>query len=135
MSIRDLKTKTIELSVGLTLVLGESNWRMSRKKEQLETLANDAPLLDQDDQLFASTFYPLLAAAVVSDNCPTLEQCLTQIPEEDLELWYTSVKELNPHWFEFMDTVAKLLAEQESSDTETKKEPDRSLTEGESKPV
>lgn len=124
MSNRDLQTKDIEIhvgSVGLVITLSQSNWRISRRKENMEAEALANPLPDSDDQLFAATFYPLLAAPVISGNCPTLEDCLTRISEDDLELWYATVKELNPNWFKFMETIAELLAQQETSDTETKK--------------
>lgn len=125
--MRDLQTFEVELSVGLKLKLSQSNWRISRKKETMQNEAEVNPLPDPDDQLFAANFYPLLAAAVVSDNCPTLEDCLQNIPEVDLELWYATAKKANPSWFTVMDNIVELMQQKESSDTETKKELNTSL--------
>jgi hypothetical protein len=130
MSLRDLQTYSVELSVGLTLVLSQSNWRISRKKEKMQEEAEASPLPDPDDQLFAMNFYPLLAAAVVGE-CPTLEDCLERIPEDDLEKWYQTAKQANPGWFSYMDAIKDLMAQRESSDTETKKEQSQSLIEEE----
>jgi hypothetical protein len=131
-SMRDLQTYEVELSVGLVLKMSQSNWRISRKKEKLQLDAQENPLEDPDDQLFAVNFYPVLAAAVVSNNCPTLEECLEVIPEDDLEAWYATAKKANPSWFIYMDAIAELMRQRESSDTETKKEQSLSLTEEES---
>lgn len=126
--MRDLQTFEVELSVGLTLKLSQSNWRISRKKETMQVDADANPLPDPDDQLFAVNFYPLLAAAVISNNCPTLEDCLERIPEDDLELWYATAKQANPSWFTVMDNIVELIQQRESSDTEIKKEQNSSLT-------
>lgn len=132
MSMRDLETITVELSIGLTLVMSQSNWRISRKKARLELEAETNPLEEPDDQLFALNFYPLLASAVTSENCPTIEQCLNDIPEQDLEIWYQASKKINPEWFVYMDAISDLMRQRESSDTETKKEQSLSLNEDES---
>lgn len=129
--MRDLQTYEVELSVGLTLTLSQSNWRISRIKEKMQTEAELSPLPDPDDQLFAVNFYPLLAAAVVSNNCPTLDECLNRIPESDLDKWYATAKEANPSWFTVMDSIVQLMQERESSDTEIKKAQNSSLTEEE----
>lgn len=133
--MRDLQTYEVELSVGLTLKLSQSNWRISRIRERMQSEAEASPLPDPDDQLFAENFYPLLAAAVISDNCPTVDECLQCIPEDDLEKWYATAKQANPHWFKVMDSIVQLMQERESSDTETKKAQNNGSTEEETMQV
>lgn len=124
-----LETTTVELkSIGLVLMLSQSNWLMSRKRERLERQAEEFRKkmlarveagevsiddIDEDELLMRQMFYPVMAACVVSDNCPTIEQCISDISEEDLETWYNRAKELNPGWFAVLDKIAELANQQE----------------------
>ena len=44
--------------------------------------------------------YPSLVACT-EGNLPTLEEFLTQLPEEESDRWSEAAKRLNPHWFTF----------------------------------
>lgn len=127
MEFTELERKTITFSNGQTIVLSHSNWRIARKMDRMEREAENNPLPDPDDQLFALNFYPKMASAVVSENCPTLEQALTTMSSEDLDLWYTGAREINPQWFKVLDELNELALQQAietggSSDKEVLKE-------------
>lgn len=128
-----LETTQVELkSVGLVLTLSQSNWRITRRKDRLEEEAKQWRLAivsaglipDEDEVVMRELFYPVLASAVTSGNCPTVEQCLEDISETDLQLWFDRAKEINPGWFAVLDKIVELATQQkeEESDTELKKE-------------
>lgn len=141
MSLKALETRVITLSVGLVLTLSQSNWKITRKKDKLEVearefytnLAVEGKEIDDDEQLMATVFYPVMAACVISDNCPTIEECTNSIPHEDLDMWYQTARDLNPGWFVALDKIAELAEqeEREKADTALKK----GMTNSEPKPA
>ena len=119
----DLYTENITLSNGLVLTLSQSNWRISRKKDRLQEQGREAKLEESDDKVFAEELYPVLAAPVISGNCPTLEECLGSILETDLNAWYDLSRKLNPHWFLIFDKIVELASlQEEDADTAIKKD-------------
>jgi len=112
MQFSELERKSITFSNGQTIVLSHSNWRISRKLDNMEREAEQNPLPEPDDQMFALNFYPKMAAPVVSDNCPTLETALATMSSEDLELWYVGAREINPQWFKTLDQLGDMALQQ-----------------------
>lgn len=131
MSLRDLQTATVELSVGLVLTVSQSNWRIARLKDRLEREASEliksleeaGTPIEEDERMMRETFYPLLAAPVISGNCPSVGDCLDLIPSSDLDKWYEVVRQVNPQWFAILDKIAELAMqqEQEAADAALKK--------------
>ena len=115
-----VKTKRITFSDGSKLLLSQSNWDISMKLSALERHANENPSEDNDLQLFRIAFYPKLLAAVVEGDPPTDSEARA-MPEEDLDLWYNAVKELNPKWFAVIDKAIESMSEEEREAAERKK--------------
>lgn len=126
-----LETKQVELpSVGLVLTLSQSSWRISRRKDKIERdgsaliekMEKDGTPFEEGDIMFIQTFYPLIAGAVVSGNCPSWDVCVEHVKEGELDNWYKVARELNPDWFVLVDKISELAAQEEESETEIKKE-------------
>lgn len=128
-----LETTQVELkSVGLVLTLSQSNWRITRKKDRLieegakyrKALESTPELIDEDEVTMREIFYPVIASPVISENCPTVEECMEKISQDDLELWYQAARKINPGWFSVLDKIQELVAqeEEEKADEALKKE-------------
>jgi hypothetical protein len=146
-----LETTQVELkSVGLVLTLSQSNWRITRKKDRLieqgaqyrKELRETPDLIDEDEVTMREIFYPIIASCVISDNCPTIEDCMEKISQDDLELWYQAARTINPGWFAVLDKITDLVNQEEeeranaalkkgmtsSGTISDEKTPERSLT-------
>ena len=115
-----VKTKIVTFSDGSKLTVSQSNWDISMKLSALEKLAQDDPSDNVDTQLFRVAFYPKLLAAVVKGDPPSGDEARA-MPEDDLDLWYNAVKELNPKWFAVIDEAIDSMSEQEREAAEGKK--------------
>lgn len=98
-----VKKKTITFSDGSELTISQANWDISMRLTHLEDAARDNPVDDPDQQLFMIAFYPRLAACAEGE-VPTEEEA-RQMPSDDLDLWYATVKEMNPKWFPDTESI------------------------------
>jgi hypothetical protein len=101
-----LKTKVVEFRDGSSLTVSESSWNTTMRLAELEEFARANPLDDPMKQMFREEFYPKLAACS-SGDVPD-EETARNLPDDQLDLWYSAVREINPRWFATLDRLAEL---------------------------
>lgn len=93
-----VKTKVVKFSDGSTITVSQANWDISMELSALEKKAQENPDDNPDIQLFRLAFYPKLKASTIKGNVPT-EKEARAMPEDDLDLWFKAVRDLNLKWF------------------------------------
>ncbi len=91
-----LKTKLVRVG-DRELVLSQANILMSLQREELIRQAQAQPDPDPARQFIRAYLYPQLASCVI-DQAPSLEEML-ELPEQEVDAWFSAAKELNPHWW------------------------------------